>query len=192
MQWPSVTQSGTSTREERYRLHTCRCSCTCTCTVQVCCVSVLLCCLSSLSLFYACPFSNPPSLPFLPSLPSLPPSLPCQQGCVKVWDLNHSSGLMKTPLHSLECLGDNYIRSCKLLPDGRTLIVGGETNTLHMWDLAAVSAPAKSSWFFFFFFFWGGGGGGGGGRGEFWYIHTCHPQCLMLSLPPALGPAPAL
>ena len=61
------------------------------------------------------------------------------QGCVKVWDLNHGSGLMKTPLHCLECLGDNYIRSCKLLPDGRTLIVGGETNTLHMWDLAAVS-----------------------------------------------------
>ena len=63
----------------------------------------------------------------------------CVQGCVKVWDLNHGSGLMKNPLHCLECLGDNYIRSCKLLPDGRTLIVGGETNTLHMWDLAAVS-----------------------------------------------------
>ena len=58
---------------------------------------------------------------------------------MKVWDLNHGSGLMKTPLHCLECLGDNYIRSCKLLPDGQTLIVGGETNTLHMWDLAAVS-----------------------------------------------------
>ena len=58
---------------------------------------------------------------------------------MKVWDLNHGSGLMKTPLHCLECLGDNYIRSCKLLPDGRTLIVGGETNTLHMWDLAGVS-----------------------------------------------------
>lgn len=63
----------------------------------------------------------------------------CIQGCVKVWDLNHGSGLMKTPLHILECLGDNYIRSCKLLPEGRTLIVGGETNTLHMWDLSAVS-----------------------------------------------------
>ena len=43
------------------------------------------------------------------------------------------------PLHSLECLGDNYIRSCKLLPDGRTLIVGGETNTLYLWDLHTVS-----------------------------------------------------
>ena len=57
---------------------------------------------------------------------------------MKVWDLSQGSGLMKTPLHSLECLGDNYIRSCKLLPDGRTLIVGGETNALHMWDLASV------------------------------------------------------
>ena len=63
------------------------------------------------------------------------------QGCVKVWDLqmeqSHNRNL-KTPIHSLQCLGDNYIRSCKLLPDGKTLIVGGETNTLYMWDLAAV------------------------------------------------------
>ena len=63
----------------------------------------------------------------------------CTQGCVKVWDLTQSSGVLKTPLHALECLGDNYIRSCKLLPDGRTLIVGGETNTLYLWDLASVS-----------------------------------------------------
>ena len=41
--------------------------------------------------------------------------------------------------HCLKCFRENYIRSCKLLPDGRTLIVGGETNTLYMWDLAAVS-----------------------------------------------------
>lgn len=32
---------------------------------------------------------------------------------------------------------DNYIRSVKLLPDGRTLIVGGEASTLSIWDLAA-------------------------------------------------------
>jgi WD40 repeat protein len=66
------------------------------------------------------------------------------KGCVKVWDLNavshqESPSLIKTPLHNLECLGDNYIRSCKLLPHGRTLIVGGETNTLYMWDLGSVS-----------------------------------------------------
>lgn len=34
---------------------------------------------------------------------------------------------------------DNYIRSIKLLQDGRTLIVGGEASTLSIWDLAAVS-----------------------------------------------------
>ena len=67
-----------------------------------------------------------------------------QKGCVKVWDLvNHSGGAgshtLKSPVHTLDCLGDNYIRSCKLLPDGRTLIVGGETSTLYMWDLVAVS-----------------------------------------------------
>ena len=60
---------------------------------------------------------------------------------MKVWDLSmvqSGSRTLKTPIHSLDCLGDNYIRSCKLLPDGRTLIVGGETNTLYMWDLATV------------------------------------------------------
>ena len=71
-------------------------------------------------------------------------SVPSQKGCVKVWDLvNHSGGAsnhaLKSPVHTLDCLGDNYIRSCKLLPDGRTLIVGGETSTLYMWDLVAVS-----------------------------------------------------
>lgn len=34
---------------------------------------------------------------------------------------------------------DNYIRSCKLLPDGRTLIVGGEASTICIWDLGTVS-----------------------------------------------------
>ena len=64
------------------------------------------------------------------------------QGCVKVWDLQHTTSqenpALKTPVHNLDCLGDNYIRSCKLLPDGRTLIVGGETNTLYLWDLGSV------------------------------------------------------
>lgn len=32
---------------------------------------------------------------------------------------------------------DNYIRSVKLLPDGRTLIVGGEASNLSIWDLAS-------------------------------------------------------
>ena len=34
---------------------------------------------------------------------------------------------------------DNYIRSIKLLQDGRTLVVGGEASTISIWDLAAVS-----------------------------------------------------
>ena len=38
---------------------------------------------------------------------------------------------------------DNYIRSVKLLPDGRTLIVGGEASTLSIWDLAAPTPRIK-------------------------------------------------
>ena len=38
---------------------------------------------------------------------------------------------------------DNYIRSVKLLQDGRTLIVGGEASTISIWDLAAVSSTTR-------------------------------------------------
>ncbi|KAL3228060.1 hypothetical protein MRX96_003984 [Rhipicephalus microplus] len=39
---------------------------------------------------------------------------------------------------------DNYIRSCKLLPDGRTLIVGGEASTICIWDLGAPTPRIKA------------------------------------------------
>ena len=61
----------------------------------------------------------------------------CVQGCVKVWEVG--SGSVKVPVHQLECLSENYIRSCKLMPDGKSLVVGGEADSLYIWDLAAVS-----------------------------------------------------
>ena len=40
------------------------------------------------------------------------------------------------PLSHFDCLQkDSYIRSCKLLPDRRSLLVGGESNKLCLWDL---------------------------------------------------------
>lgn len=39
---------------------------------------------------------------------------------------------------------DNYIRSVKLLPDGRTLIVGGEASNLSIWDLASATPRIKA------------------------------------------------
>lgn len=42
---------------------------------------------------------------------------------------------------------DNYIRSVKLLQDGRTLIVGGEASTISIWDLAAVSVGLTELFF---------------------------------------------
>uniref|UniRef100_A0A2A4JGT2 Groucho/TLE N-terminal Q-rich domain-containing protein n=1 Tax=Heliothis virescens TaxID=7102 RepID=A0A2A4JGT2_HELVI len=61
------------------------------------------------------------------------------KGCVKLWDIsNPGSPAALEPLSQLDCLQrDNYIRSVKLLPDGRTLIVGGEASNLSIWDLAA-------------------------------------------------------
>ena len=70
------------------------------------------------------------------------------KGCVKIWDIynnstNNTNNNNKTsPLHQLDCLNrDSYIRSCKLLPDGRTLIVGGEASTISIWDLTAAPTP---------------------------------------------------
>uniref|UniRef100_UPI00358F55DC transducin-like enhancer protein 4 isoform X2 n=1 Tax=Myxine glutinosa TaxID=7769 RepID=UPI00358F55DC len=65
------------------------------------------------------------------------------KGCVKIWDIGQPGS--KTPVSQLDCLNrDNYIRSCKLLPDGRTLIVGGEASTISIWDLAAPTPRIKA------------------------------------------------
>ncbi|XP_076036628.1 protein groucho-like isoform X10 [Oratosquilla oratoria] len=65
------------------------------------------------------------------------------KGCVKVWDISQPGS--KSPVSQLDCLQrDNYIRSVKLLPDMRTLIVGGEASTLSIWDLAAPTPRIKA------------------------------------------------
>ncbi|XP_059687897.1 transducin-like enhancer protein 2 isoform X1 [Gavia stellata] len=65
------------------------------------------------------------------------------KGCVKVWDVGQPG--TKMAVAQLDCLNrDNYIRSCKLLPDGRSLIVGGEASTLSIWDLAAPTPRIKA------------------------------------------------
>lgn len=66
------------------------------------------------------------------------------QGCVKIWDMNIVSGLSTSspavkekPIAHFDCFRQGYyIRSCKLLPDMRTMLVGGESNMLGLWDLS--------------------------------------------------------
>ncbi|CAP24842.1 Protein CBR-UNC-37 [Caenorhabditis briggsae] len=62
------------------------------------------------------------------------------KGCVKVWDITESdltstSTVSRPCIATLECLKDNYIRSCKLFQDGKTLLIGGEASTVALWDL---------------------------------------------------------
>ncbi|XP_075216976.1 TLE family member transcriptional corepressor groucho isoform X3 [Lycorma delicatula] len=65
------------------------------------------------------------------------------KGCVKVWDISQPG--VKAPVSQLDCLQrDNYIRSVKLLPDARTLIVGGEASNLSIWDLATPTPRIKA------------------------------------------------
>ncbi|XP_050446974.1 protein groucho-like isoform X2 [Cataglyphis hispanica] len=67
------------------------------------------------------------------------------KGCVKVWDIAQTSMSNVKPVSQLDCLQrDNYIRSVKLLPDGRTLIVGGEASQLSIWDLASPTPRIKA------------------------------------------------
>nr|CAH8856590.1 unnamed protein product [Trichobilharzia regenti] len=83
------------------------------------------------------------------------------KGTVKIWDLNSASSglspncsggggssqvkLTKSCITSLECLQrDKYIRSIKLTQDGKTLVVGGESSTLSIWDLGQASPHPKS------------------------------------------------
>ncbi|TSK19968.1 Protein groucho-2 [Bagarius yarrelli] len=55
------------------------------------------------------------------------------KGCVKIWDISQPGS--KSPVSQLDCL---------LLPDGRTLIVGGEASTLTIWDLASQTPRIKA------------------------------------------------
>uniref|UniRef100_A0A915IKD3 Uncharacterized protein n=1 Tax=Romanomermis culicivorax TaxID=13658 RepID=A0A915IKD3_ROMCU len=70
------------------------------------------------------------------------------KGCVKIWDIsppNLKPPAPLSPLHSLDCLqNDSYIRSCKLLSDGRTLIVGGEAPIITIWDLSLPTPKMKA------------------------------------------------
>uniref|UniRef100_A0A8B9I2F2 TLE family member 2, transcriptional corepressor n=1 Tax=Anser brachyrhynchus TaxID=132585 RepID=A0A8B9I2F2_9AVES len=65
------------------------------------------------------------------------------KGCVKVWDVGQPGTKTAVPVLAIQNR-DNYIRSCKLLPDGRSLIVGGEASTLSIWDLAAPTPRIKA------------------------------------------------
>ncbi|XP_054010187.1 protein groucho-like isoform X2 [Hylaeus anthracinus] len=67
------------------------------------------------------------------------------KGCVKVWDIGQGGTGSTKSVSQLDCLQpDNYIRSVKLLPDGRTLIVGGEASRLSIWDLASPTPRIKA------------------------------------------------
>lgn len=73
------------------------------------------------------------------------------KGFVKVWSLDNSESnnevrvprVIHEPVAELACLpADSYVRSCKLLPDGKKLIVGGEVPPISVWDLGNGS-PVK-------------------------------------------------
>ena len=56
------------------------------------------------------------------------------RGCVKVWNIAHSGD--QGTVTELDCLkSDSYIRSIKLLPGGKSLVIGGESDSLSIWDL---------------------------------------------------------
>ncbi|KAI6241212.1 Transcription factor unc-37 [Aphelenchoides fujianensis] len=66
------------------------------------------------------------------------------QGVIKVWDLNNSTDVVKTALQTIDCnIQNNYVRSCKLLPDNKTLLVGGESSSVVVIDLETAKVLKK-------------------------------------------------
>lgn len=61
------------------------------------------------------------------------------KGCVKVWDLQLTQTGVYSRHHPIHSHWIAWGTFSKLLPDGRTSIMGGETNTPYLWDLAVVS-----------------------------------------------------
>ena len=46
------------------------------------------------------------------------------------------------PVSYFNCLNsDSYIRSCKLIKEGNSLLVGGESSSISMWDLDCGGTP---------------------------------------------------
>ena len=65
------------------------------------------------------------------------------ESCVKVWDIAHRN-LNAPPISLLESQ-QRHIRSIKELPDGRSLIVGGEAPSLTVWDLPWCRSKVKAN-----------------------------------------------
>lgn len=57
------------------------------------------------------------------------------KGCIKVWDISKPKETSLAAISTLECLEDQYIRSCKLLKDSGTLLVGGEYKDICVVDI---------------------------------------------------------
>ncbi|KAJ3413669.1 Transducin-like enhancer protein 4 [Chytridiales sp. JEL 0842] len=62
------------------------------------------------------------------------------KGGVKIWDVENVPASPPIHIGTLECL-DNYIRACKMTPDGNTLIVAGEVNYMVVCDIGT-STPS--------------------------------------------------
>ncbi|KAI9324436.1 WD40-repeat-containing domain protein [Zopfochytrium polystomum] len=61
------------------------------------------------------------------------------KGGVKIWDVANVRDTRTAPyVGMLHCL-DHYIRACKITPDGKTLIVGGEVNYMAVCDVGSTN-----------------------------------------------------
>ncbi|CAH8552796.1 unnamed protein product [Heterobilharzia americana] len=81
---------------------------------------------------------SPTPVPFTPDA-FFGPGIPHQAKSIQCLDHGEVVKVL------LECLQrDKYIRSIKLTQDGKTLVVGGESSTLSIWDLGQASPHPKS------------------------------------------------
>ncbi|KAI0217339.1 Transducin-like enhancer protein 3 [Massospora cicadina] len=68
-------------------------------------------------------------------------------GSVKLWDTTKHSSAAALSLESMWSLKDNYIRACRISPDGKTLVVGGESDKIVLWDISMLVTPGSLACF---------------------------------------------
>ena len=45
------------------------------------------------------------------------------------------------PVTHFSCFNDDYIRKCKLINEGNSLLISGESTSVSVWDLNCAGAP---------------------------------------------------
>ena len=73
----------------------------------------------------------------------------------QIWDISQCepSSEISKPMERINCLDEeSYIRSCKVINEGKSLLIGGESSLISLWDLNCGGSPKLKVCFVHFYF----------------------------------------